>query len=372
MKHLVVFGTRPEAIKMAPVVKMLQKKGRLKVCITAQHREMLDQVLDFFEITPDYDLNLMQPGQNLHDLTARIITSLKPVLDDCRPEMTWVHGDTTTSMAAAMAAFYAGSSVAHIEAGLRTHNMKEPFPEELNRNLTSKLADYHFTPTQQAAQNLIDENQKESSIIHTGNTVIDALFYSIDKIKNGYSDPELERVEQQIDETKKVVLVTAHRRENHGAGFEGICRGLKKLAERNPDLQLIYPVHLNPNVQKPVKKHLQDCENIVLLEPLNYPAFVNLIARSHFVITDSGGIQEEAPGLGKPVLVMRDVTERPEAVKAGTVKLVGTDADKILSEAEKILTDDAHRSKMSQTHNPYGDGQACERISEFLEKQNLS
>lgn len=367
IKHLIVFGTRPEAIKMAPLVKEFKKHSEFetKVCVTAQHREMLDQVLEFFDIQPDYDLNLMKPNQNLYSLTADIITELKPVLEDFKPDYVYVHGDTSTSTIAALAAFYAGAKVCHVEAGLRTHNKWSPFPEEMNRQLTGRLADYHFAPTQQSYDNLIKENVKPETIVITGNTVIDALLNSSEKVQQ-IDNEEITFLKSIVEDDKKLILVTGHRRENHGQGFINICEALKEIADTNPDVQIIYPVHLNPNVQRPVQQILSGIENIKLIAPLAYPAFVWLMTKSYMIITDSGGVQEEAPSLGKPVLVMRDTTERPEAVEAGTVILVGTDKEKIVSEAQSLLNDSDRYQKMSELHNPYGDGMACERIANFI------
>lgn len=368
-KHLIIFGTRPEAIKMAPLVKEFQKYSEFetKVCVTAQHREMLDQVLNFFEIRPDYDLDLMKPNQNLYTLTADIINGLKPVLDDFNPDFVYVHGDTSTSSVAALAAFYAGAKVCHIEAGLRTHNKWSPFPEEMNRQLTGRLTDFHFAPTQQSYDNLIKENINPETIVITGNTVIDALLDSserVEKIKN----VEIEFLKTILDTDKKLILVTGHRRENHGQGFVDICEALKEIAISNNDVQIIYPVHLNPNVQKPVSEILSGVVNIELIDPLAYPAFVWLMTKSYMIITDSGGVQEEAPSLGKPVLVMRDTTERPEAVEVGTVILVGTDKNKIVSQAKSLLKYTELYQSMTSLHNPYGDGKACQRIAEFIKK----
>ena len=369
-KNLIVFGTRPEAIKMAPLVKAFEQEKEhfeTRVCITAQHREMLDQVLDFFEITPYYDLDLMKPNQDLYSLTATIIESMKPVLEDFQPDYVYIHGDTTTTMATAIAAFYSGAKICHIEAGLRTFKKRNPFPEEMNRSVAGRLTDYHFSPTEAAKENLLKENVPEKDIIVTGNTVIDALYYSIDKLKKGnYSDAEIEHVKNVIDITKKIILVTGHRRENHGQGFINICKALKEIAENHPEIQIIYPVHLNPNVQKPVYELLNGISNIKLIDPLSYPAFVWLMEKSYLIITDSGGVQEEAPSLGKPVLVMRETTERPEAVEAGTVILVGTNTDKIVRETEKLLTNKAHYERMTKLHNPYGDGKACTRICGYM------
>lgn len=371
-KHLIIFGTRPEAIKMAPLVKEFKKNDdfETKVCVTAQHREMLDQVLDFFEIKPDFDLNLMKPNQNLFTLTADIITGLKPILDEFTPDYVYVHGDTSTSSVAALAAFYSGAKVCHVEAGLRTHNKWSPFPEEMNRQLTGRLADYHFAPTQQSFDNLIKENIKEEDIVITGNTVIDALLDSSSRVKE-IDNSEIEALKNIVDPTKKLILVTGHRRENHGQGFINICEALKEIAETHTDdVQIIYPVHLNPNVQKPVNEILSAVDNIKLIDPLAYPAFVWLMSQSYMIITDSGGVQEEAPSLGKPVLVMRDTTERPEAVEAGTVILVGTDKATIVSEAQSLLTNKERYQQMSGLHNPYGDGNACERIANFIKNLN--
>lgn len=366
-KHLIVFGTRPEAIKMAPLVKEFQKElsFETKVCVTAQHREMLDQVLSFFDITPDYDLNLMKPDQNLYSLTADIITGLKPVLEDFNPDYVYVHGDTTTTMATSIAGFYSGAKVCHVEAGLRTHNKRSPFPEEINRQVAGRIADYHFAPTEQSKCNLLAENTREEDILVTGNTVIDALLYSSDKVKN-IENKAINSLKASIDPSKKIILVTGHRRENHGQGFINICEALKEIASTNPDVQIIYPVHLNPNVKEPVYEILSKVDNIILIEPLAYPAFVWLMNQSYMIITDSGGVQEEAPSLGKPVLVMRDTTERPEAVDVGTVILVGTNKDKIVSEAQSLLNDKERYQSMRELHNPYGDGTACQRIVNFI------
>jgi len=365
-KNLIIFGTRPEAIKMAPLVKAFQEHSdafETKVCITAQHREMLDQVLDFFEIIPDYDLNLMKPNQNLFGLTADIITSLKPVLDSFKPDYVYVHGDTTTTMATSIAAFYSGAKICHVEAGLRTFNMQSPFPEEMNRSVTGVVTNYHFSPTETSKTNLLRENKKEADIIITGNTVIDALLFSVNKMKSGYLDAEIEALKTKvINPEKRIILVTGHRRENHGQGFINICEALKSIAQQHTNCEIIYPVHLNPNVQKPVYELLSGVENIKLIAPLSYPAFVWLMEKSYIIITDSGGVQEEAPSLGKPVLVMRDTTERPEAVEAGTVLLVGTNKEKIIKETNHLLNNDAAYSTMSKLHNPYGDGKACNRI----------
>jgi len=369
-KIFFIYGTRPEAIKMAPLVKEFQKhkeKFDTKVCVTAQHREMLDQVLAFFEIKPDYDLNLMRPGQNLYQLTADVIVGLKPVFEEFKPDVVLVHGDTTTSTAAAITAFYAGVKVGHVEAGLRTYNKCAPFPEEINRQLTSRIADYNFAPTEKSKQNLLNENITEESISITGNTVIDALLWAQEKLKT-YEDDDIRQLKQIVDPTKRMILVTGHRRENFGDGFLNICEAIKQIAEENKEVQIIYPVHLNPNVQKPVNELLKDLPNVKLFAPLAYPAFIWLMMQSYLILTDSGGVQEEAPSLGKPVLVMREVTERPEAVEAGTVKMVGTDKEKIVSSINELLNDRILYQQMSLAHNPYGDGKACERIISFLSK----
>jgi len=370
-KNLLIFGTRPEAIKMAPLVKAFQSDSTFetKVCITAQHREMLDQVLDFFEIIPDYDLDLMKPNQNLYSLTADIITNLKPILEEFNPDYVYVHGDTTTTMAASIAAFYSGAKVCHIEAGLRTFNKRSPFPEEINRSIAGCISDFHFTPTKTSQENLLNENVNSKSILVTGNTVIDALQFSEQKVlSDGFIDTEINELKKLVNSKKKLVLVTGHRRENHGQGFINICKALKIIATNNSDVQLIYPVHLNPNVQKPVYDLLDGVNNISLITPLSYPAFIWLMSKSYLIITDSGGVQEEAPSLGKPVLVMRETTERPEAVEAGTVLLVGTDTQKIINETEKLLNNKTLYNSMSKLHNPYGDGTACEKIVQFISK----
>lgn len=369
-KNLIVFGTRPEAIKMAPlVIEFLNHTNdfHTRVCVTAQHREMLDQVLSFFEIKPDYDLNLMKPNQNLYSLTSDIIMGLKPILEEFKPDYVYVHGDTTTSMAVGIAAFYAGAKVCHVEAGLRTLNKLSPFPEEMNRQITGRIADYHFAPTVQSKENLLLENINEDAILITGNTVIDALIESTIKV-NTIENIEIDNLKNIVDSSKRLILVTGHRRENHGDGFIAICEALKEIAIQNSDVQIIYPVHLNPNVKEPVYRILADIPNIKLINPLAYPAFVWLMNKAYLIITDSGGVQEEAPSLGKPVLVMRDTTERPEAVDAGTVILVGTDKNKIVSECLNLLKDSKRYQNMSALHNPYGDGKACERIVNFIKK----
>lgn len=371
-KVLLIFGTRPEAIKMAPLVKGLEKESSIvsKVCVTAQHREMLDQVLDIFDINPDFDLNLMKPGQDLYDITSNVLLGLKNVLSEFEPDIVLVHGDTTTTSAASLAAFYQKIKIGHVEAGLRTNDIYSPWPEEANRQITGVLANYHFAPTDTSKTNLLKENKDEKNIIVTGNTVIDALLLALEKIEN---NPNLKKriidninVQYQLEESKKVILVTGHRRENFGQGFINICEALKEIALGNPEVDIVYPVHLNPNVQEPVKALLSDVSNVYLINPLEYESFIYIMSKSNFIITDSGGVQEEAPSLGKPVLVMRDTTERPEAVDAGTVKLVGTNKNKIIVEAQLLLNSNEEYSKMSKAHNPYGDGHACEKIVEFL------
>ena len=375
-KILIVFGTRPEAIKMAPLVKEFQKnvnEFETKVCVTAQHREMLDQVLDLFEIEPDYDLNIMKGGQDLYDITASVLLGVRDVLLDFKPDVVFVHGDTTTTSSTALASFYQQVKVAHVEAGLRTGDIYSPWPEEANRQITGVLANYHFAPTSTSQENLLRENKDENNIIVTGNTVIDALYLALDKIKNSRELTEkiVKGVEEEIADSSfsldsKFILVTGHRRENHGQGFINICKGLKEIALENPNVNIIYPVHLNPNVQKPVKELLSDIKNIYLINPMQYESFIYLMDKAYFIITDSGGVQEEAPSLGKPVLVMRDTTERPEALEAGTVKLVGVDSELIFNEAQKLLDNLQAYEKMSKAHNPYGDGKACQRIVDFF------
>ncbi|MDT3336842.1 UDP-N-acetylglucosamine 2-epimerase (non-hydrolyzing) [Shewanella sp. SP1S1-7] len=370
-KVLTVFGTRPEAIKMAPLVHTLASDDRFeaKVCVTAQHREMLDQVLSLFDITPDYDLNLMKAGQTLNDITARILLELKPVLQEFKPDVVLVHGDTATTFAASLAAYYEQIDVGHVEAGLRTGNIYSPWPEEANRKLTGTLTKYHFAPTETSKQNLLQENYTEVNIFVTGNTVIDALLMVKAKIEqNSELKNTLAALFPFLDENKKLILVTGHRRESFGGGFERICEALAITAKANPDVQILYPMHLNPNVREPVNRILGGIENIILIEPQEYLPFIYLMMRSHIILTDSGGIQEEAPSLGKPVLVMRDTTERPEAIAAGTVKLVGTDVDKIVSGLSVLLNDIDAYTEMSFAHNPYGDGRACKRILNELVK----
>lgn len=374
---MLVFGTRPEAIKMAPLVKEFQKypeKFKTIVCVTGQHREMLDQVLRIFEIIPDYDLNIMKQGQDLYDVTARVLTGMRDVLKEAQPDVVLVHGDTTTSTAAALAAFYQQIPVGHVEAGLRTHNIYSPWPEEMNRQITGRIATYHFAPTPLSKKNLLAEGVKEEHIHVTGNTVIDALYMVVDKIKNDKTlDTELEYLLKQagydvnrLAGGKKLVLITGHRRENFGDGFINMCTAIKDLTKKYPDVDFVYPMHLNPNVRKPIHEvfgeELSNLGNMFFIEPLEYLSFVYLMEKSTIVLTDSGGIQEEAPGLGKPVLVMRDTTERPEALEAGTVKLVGTNYDKIMSEVSALLDNQKYYDQMSRAVNPYGDGLACNRI----------
>lgn len=372
IKILSIFGTRPEAIKMAPVIKELERHPQLfksLVCVTAQHRQMLDQVLNLFEITPDYDLNVMTPGQDLFDVTCSVLQGLKAVLAAEKPDIVLVHGDTTTTMAASLAAYYSQIRVGHVEAGLRTRNKFSPFPEEINRRVAGLLADIHFAPTGAARQNLLQDGVADESIIVTGNTVVDALLAVVAQID---SDTELKQQLSEkfsfLDPDKKLILVTGHRRENFGAGFENICLALADIALNFQDVEILYPVHLNPNVQEPVKRLLGNglLKNIHLIEPVDYLPFVYLMNRSYLIITDSGGVQEEAPSLGKPVLVMRDTTERPEAVAAGTVKLVGTNRKRIVKEASILLNDKTAYNSMSQAHNPYGDGCSSVKIVEAL------
>ncbi|WP_243975781.1 non-hydrolyzing UDP-N-acetylglucosamine 2-epimerase [Vibrio natriegens] len=368
-KILTVFGTRPEAIKMAPLVHALAADDRFeaKCCVTAQHREMLDQVLELFEITPDYDLNLMKAGQTLNDVTARIVQELKPVLQEFQPDVVLVHGDTATTFAASLAAYYEQIEVGHVEAGLRTGNIYSPWPEEANRRLTGVLTNYHFAPTETSKENLLRENFSPENIFVTGNTVIDALLMVKDKIE---SDSDLSATLAAqfpfLDESKQLILVTGHRRESFGGGFERICEALAQTAKQHPNVQILYPMHLNPNVREPVNRILGDVENVLLIEPQQYLPFIYLMSRSHIILTDSGGIQEEAPSLGKPVLVMRDTTERPEAVAAGTVKLVGTNVEKITASLDSLLNDEEAYKEMSFAHNPYGDGKACQQILDAL------
>ncbi|EOC1555653.1 non-hydrolyzing UDP-N-acetylglucosamine 2-epimerase [Cronobacter dublinensis] len=375
MRVLTVFGTRPEAIKMAPLVHALAQDPAFdtRVCVTAQHREMLDQVLHLFSIVPDYDLNIMKPGQGLTEITCRILEGLKPILTEFRPDVVLVHGDTTTTIATSLAAFYQRIPVGHVEAGLRTGYLYSPWPEEANRTLTGHLAMYHFAPTELSRQNLLRENIPDARIFVTGNTVIDALITVRDRVMA--DEPLRLCLETQypfLDGDKKMILVTGHRRESFGEGFEQICRALADIAAQNRDVQIVYPVHLNPNVTEPVNRILGHVENVVLIEPQEYLPFVWLMNHAWLILTDSGGIQEEAPSLGKPVLVMRETTERPEAVEAGTVRLVGTDTRRIVDEVTRLLHDDAAYQAMSHAHNPYGDGQACERILHALKNNRVS
>lgn len=380
-KIMLVFGTRPEAIKMAPLVKEFQnhpEQFETIVCVTGQHREMLDQVLHLFDIKPDYDLNIMKQGQDLYDVTARVLVGMRDVLKEAQPDVVLVHGDTTTSTAAALAAFYQQIPVGHVEAGLRTHNIYSPWPEEMNRLITGRIATYHFSPTQLSRQNLLAENVSDATITVTGNTVIDALYWVVDKIKKDEAlDAELKNLlatagydVNRLADGKKLVLVTGHRRENFGDGFISMCTAIKDLTQKYPEVDFVYPMHLNPNVRKPIHEvfgeDLSNLSNMFFIEPLEYLSFVYLMEKSNIVLTDSGGIQEEAPGLGKPVLVMRDTTERPEALEAGTVKLVGTDYNKIVNEVSQLLDDQAHYDAMSKAVNPYGDGLACGRIVDTL------
>jgi UDP-N-acetylglucosamine 2-epimerase (non-hydrolysing) len=383
---LLVFGTRPEAIKVAPLVKAFQQQTdqfETLVCVTGQHREMLDQVLHLFEIVPDYDLNIMRDGQDLYDITAKVLLGMRDVIKAVQPDVVFVHGDTTTSMASALAAFYQQIPVAHIEAGLRTHNIYSPWPEEMNRQITGRIATYNFAPTPLSKENLLKEGVKEETITVTGNTIIDAIYMVVNKIKqdeslSGQLQEQLKKAgynTARLHNGKKLVLITGHRRENFGEGFVNMCNAIKSLTEKYPEVDFVYPMHLNPNVRKPILEIFGDEavsgtnggeRNIFFIEPLEYLPFVYLMEQSTLVLTDSGGIQEEAPGLGKPVLVMRDTTERPEAVDAGTVKLVGTNYDLIVKEVSLLLDDETHYRSMAQANNPYGDGQACERIIEFV------
>lgn len=389
-KVMLVFGTRPEAIKMAPLVKAFEQYTEdfeTIVCVTGQHREMLDQVLHIFGITPHYDLNIMKQGQDLYDVTSRVLLGMRNVLSEAKPDVVLVHGDTTTSTAAALAAFYQQIPVGHVEAGLRTHNIYSPWPEEMNRQITGRIATYNFSPTPLSRQNLLEEKVDKRSIIVTGNTVIDALYWVVDKIKNdealstelkvtlataGYNVDRLEDSEtiKSSESIRRLVLITGHRRENFGEGFIHMCTAIRDLAKKYPDVDFVYPMHLNPNVRKPIHEVFGNdptgIDNMFFIEPLEYLSFVYLMEKSSLVLTDSGGIQEEAPGLGKPVLVMRDTTERPEALDAGTVKLVGTDYNKIVNEVSRLLDDAAYYEAMSKAVNPYGDGKACERIVEFI------
>ena len=372
-KILLVFGTRPEAIKMAPLVKALQADTdsfESRVCVTAQHRQMLDQVLEVFDITPDYDLNIMAPGQDLYDITAKVLLGLRDVLTDFAPDVVLVHGDTTTSMAAGMAAFYKQIPVGHVEAGLRTYDMLSPWPEEMNRQVTDRICTYYFAPTQQSEENLLHEQVAPEKIFVTGNTVIDALLMAerlIDETPGKADELRAILKEKGYEPNgRDYILVTGHRRENFGEGFLHICKAIRTLADQHPDMDIVYPVHLNPNVQQPVYELLSDLPNVYLISPLDYLPFIFAMRHSRLILTDSGGVQEEAPSLGKPVLVMRDTTERPEAVAAGTVRLVGTDSDRIVEAVNALLNDESLYRAMSETHNPYGDGKACQRIIDAL------
>ena len=368
-KILIVFGTRPEAIKMSPLIRDFSKNSQIdfKVCITAQHREMLDQVLELFQIKPDFDLDIMSDGQTLTEITAKILIGLKPILHTYKPDIVLVHGDTTTTLATSLAAYYEKIEVGHIEAGLRTGDIYSPWPEEANRKLTSAITKYHFAPTNGARDNLLNEGISLDNIIVTGNTVIDALFWVKSKFEYDESlETNMSKKFNFLDESKKLILVTGHRRESFGGGFERICEAVRQIASLHSNIQILYPVHLNPNVQEPVNRLLKDLDNVFLIEPQSYLPFCYLMNKSYLILTDSGGIQEEAPSLGKPVLVMRDTTERPEAVDAGTVLLVGTDQDVIVNKVNILLTDDAQYAKMSEANNPYGDGFAASRISNFL------
>lgn len=370
-KVLCVFGTRPEAIKMAPVVTALQQTEGVesRLCVTAQHRDMLDQVLQDFHLTADHDLNLMKPGQDLFDVTQRVLLGMRRVLEEEQPDAVLVHGDTTTCFAASLAAFYARVPVGHVEAGLRTGDLTSPFPEEANRLLTDRICHWHFAPTASAAHNLTAEGLDPKNVHITGNTVIDALLWMVERVRASSHEPwpdALGTARPALDSAAPVVLVTGHRRESFGGGFERICQALRTLAERHADVHIVYPVHLNPHVQRPVRQHLSDLPNLHLLDPLPYTTFVRLMDRSKILLTDSGGIQEEAPSLGKPVLVMRDTTERPEGLAAGTVELVGTDPQRILSATERLLSDPEAYARVQRAHNPYGDGRAAFRIAEVL------
>lgn len=375
LKVMTIFGTRPEAVKLAPVIKNLEEFPDLfqsVICVTAQHRQMLDQVLELFKIKPDYDLNIMKPNQSLFELTSNVLLKLQEVLEKERPDIILVQGDTTTVFSASLAAFYLKIKIGHVEAGLRTFNKFSPFPEEINRKLTTAMADFHFAPTETSQQNLLKENIDTNTVYVTGNTVIDALFMTLDKLnkdkEQGLLSDKVKEIDQLCESLKdqRIVLVTGHRRENFGQGFENICLALKEIAENNKDVTIVYPVHLNPNVREPVMRITSDVKNIKLIEPLDYEPFVYLMNKSYLILTDSGGVQEEAPSLGKPVLVMRDTTERPEAVLAGTVKLVGTDTELLVKEAQELLNNKEAYDKMSKAHNPYGDGKASERIIEVL------
>ena len=373
-KLLFVFGTRPEAIKMAPLIKEFQKysdKFETKVCVTAQHRQMLDQVLEVFEITPDYDLDIMAPDQDLYDITSKVLLGMRNILKEFQPSVVFVHGDTTTSMAASMAAFYQQIQIAHVEAGLRTYNLHSPWPEEMNRQFTDRISNYCFAPTETSKKNLLQEKIHPNKIFVTGNTVIDALFMAVDiiKSKKGLEESIIDEIKKKgfsINKERKYILVTGHRRENFGEGFLNICRALKEIAFAHLDIDIVYPVHLNPNVQKPVFELLADIPNIYLINPLDYLPFIYMMQHSYLILTDSGGVQEEAPSLGKPVLVMRDTTERPEAIEAGTVELIGTESSSIVNATNLLLNNFSIYEKRKQTHNPYGDGLTSNRIVAFF------
>lgn len=381
-KVMLVFGTRPEAIKMAPLVKEFQKDNNFEtqVCVTGQHRQMLDQVLELFKIKPNYDLNIMKAGQDLYDVTSQVIIGMRDILKTAKPDIVLVHGDTTTSTATALAAFYQQIPVAHVEAGLRTHNIYSPWPEEMNRQITGRIATYHFSPTELSKTNLIKENIDSKNIIITGNTVIDALFYVIKKIKadNTLSENLYQNLvqcgydTQRLNNGRQLILITGHRRENFGDGFIHMCKAIKSLVQKYPNVDFVYPMHLNPNVRKPIHEvfgeNLSELSNMFFIEPLEYFSFIYLMEKATIILTDSGGIQEEAPSLGKPVLVMRDTTERPEAVEAGTVKLVGTNYDTIINSVSDLLDNEKSYLQMSQSTNPYGDGKACERIVSFIQQ----
>lgn len=374
LKTLVVIGTRPEAIKMAPVIRSLKSNKRFScsVCVTAQHRSMLDQVLDFFEITPDFDLNIMQPNQSLNTLSAKIIDLMDEVLVSNKPDIVLVHGDTNTSFAAALAAFYRRIPVGHVEAGMRTWNLNFPFPEEANRVLTSQITSVHFAPTALNITNLVKSGVPKNKIVKTGNTVIDSLLYTVNKVKGFSNQVNDMGLKLAVSSGKKIILVTGHRRENFGKGFADICKALLKVAKSNPNVIIVYPVHLNPNIKTPIETELGNTPNIILTDPLSYPDFVFLMKEAYLIMTDSGGIQEEGPSLGKPVLVMRDVTERPEAIKSGTVKLVGTNVNKIVQQINLLLSSKTVYTKMSKKTNPYGDGKAAERITKWLQQNTTA
>jgi len=376
LRVMTIFGTRPEAVKLAPVIKKLEENSDIFesiICVTAQHRQMLDQVLNLFNIKPDYDLNIMKPNQTLFELTSNVLLGLQPILEEEKPDIILVQGDTTTVFVASLAGFYLKIRIGHVEAGLRTFQKYSPFPEEINRKITTCLADLHFAPTETSKKNLLDEKINEQAILVTGNTVIDALFLTLDKLKRDKEkntfNPKVKEMVKLCDSLKKdnkIILVTGHRRENFGEGFDHICHAIKEIASKNPNVDVIYPVHLNPNVRKPVNDIIKNIKNVHLIEPLDYEPFVYLMNKSYLILTDSGGVQEEAPSLGKPVLVMRDTTERPEAVIAGTVKLVGTDKNLIINETQKLLDNEEEYKKMSMSHNPYGDGKASQRIIDAL------